>query len=143
MVDAKAPVDPIAKRSKVSRKMIVREFLRCFCGAKWEELAPLLDPEVKVTGPLGQWQNKREYLTALQNDPPVPCCYTVESLMATQDVATVFYQYHKLGGSLRVAQMFHFHGALIADMVWVFDAREVKASNSYTLNGGDGQYAGL
>ncbi len=99
-------------------------FIKRFCGGDVERLAPLLSSDLKLVGPLFQFESRDAYLAALRADPPEEGDVRLLSVSEADDQVSIFYEYRRSGGAVTVAQLFKFKHEKISEILLVFDGRE-------------------
>ena len=107
----------------IDHRTIAKEFVRHFCAGDFNNLAPLLSPDLHLIGPLFDFDSAMDYLDALKNGPPVQCGYRLLSVTEDADSVSVFYEYEKPESTVTIAQLFRFRAQLISEILLVFDGR--------------------
>ena len=78
-----------------SRRDTAMRFLECFCSGDIEGLAPLLAEDLRLRGPLFQFDSRESYLTSLRQNPPERCEHRLLSVTedAEAGLVSMFYEY--------------------------------------------------
>lgn len=105
----------------MTHQQLALAYLRHFCAADIDALAPLFAPKLQVSGPLLQCQSAAAYLAALRQGPPEPAGLEVLSITGDETTVAVHYQYQKSQHTLNITQQFFFQAQKIARMVLDFD----------------------
>ena len=113
----------MTRPERSSNRDLALEFLARFCAGDIEGLAPLLAEDLRFLGPLLEADSRSEYIDSLRSDPPEKCAYVVLSLTEGVDSVSIFYDYEKVGRSVRIAQLFRFSNGRISELMLVFDTR--------------------
>ena len=102
---------------------IALEFIRRFCSADADGLAPLLADDLEFNGPFFQFNSREAYLQSLKSDPLEKSGYRVLSVTESTGSVSIFWDYEKADGDLTIAQLFRFKGKEISEILLVFDGR--------------------
>ena len=109
----------------MTNREIALEYLKRFCAGDVEGLEPLLAPDLRFAGTFHTFRSASEYLDSLRHDPPEQCPYKVLSATENDDSVAVFYEYHKSGQVMQIAQLFKIKNNKIDEVLLVFDGRDV------------------
>ena len=107
---------------------LARRYLALFeSGVELERLLDLLHPALRFEGPLASFHSARDYVAALQADPPRGC--RVHPLHESGDAhrACLFYELESGGARFPVAQLFDVEDGRITRIRLVFDASRLRA----------------
>lgn len=106
-----------------SRRELAIEFVKRFCSGDVEGLAPLLENDLQLEGPLFRFRSSSEYLDSLRKDPPLSGRCRLLSVTESNDSVSIFYEYERSEGSMTIAQLFKFKDQKISEILLVFDGR--------------------
>jgi hypothetical protein len=107
----------------VSHRDAAVRFVQRFAAGDIGGLEQLLADDLEVVGPYLDVRSRADYLRALRSAPPAPCPARVLSVTDGADEVAIFWEYGKEDATLTVAQLFRFTGALIRQILLVFDTQ--------------------
>ena len=96
-------------------------FLNCFCDGDVDGLANLLAEDLQFKGPLYEFHSRDAYMACLKNDPPEQCSYRALTIIESEDIVSIYYDYQKPNGTISIAQLFKFRNQEISEILLVFD----------------------
>ena len=108
----------------MNNKELAIEFVKRFCAGDVEGLAPLLADELRLEGPLFQFDSCDAYLDSLRQDQLEKGSFRLLSVAESDDGVSIFYEYGKSEGAMTIAQLFKFKDQKIGEILLVFDGRE-------------------
>lgn len=107
------------------KQPIAIEFLHNFCRNDLESLSHLLTEDFKLTGPCYQCHSRRTYLSHLEQDPPPKSHFNILKIFEDDEAVCLFYEYFKPQGSIIIAQLYKFRDNRIAEILLVFDSKQI------------------
>jgi len=93
-------------------------FAEAFCASDLDALATLLAPSFHLQGPLAQFENSRDYLNSLLEDPPEPAPCRIIRVTGSGDEAAILYEYGRSPSPLLVAQFNRVSRGLLSEPGW-------------------------
>ena len=101
------------------------DFVKAFCAAEVDALAPLLADSLRFSGPFYQFNSAEAYLDVLRDGPLEPSSYRLISVTDGEDRVSVYYDYEKSDATTTIAQLFTFRDQKIIEILLVFDGRGI------------------
>lgn len=84
-----------------------------------------LAPDLRLVGPLYEFESAAQYLASLHANPLETCTYELIQIAETGDNVLVFYNYRKAEESIVIGQLFGFQEGKISEILLVFDSQRV------------------
>ena len=111
---------------KICKVEIAKEFISRFTTGNIEGLEELLQEDLYFKGPLLKCNTRTDYLDSLRDNPPNSSEFKILSVIESDDEVSIFYEYRKEEGYLTVAQLFRFKSKKIAEIILVFDSKDIE-----------------
>ena len=90
----------------------------------FDELLEILSTDCQFNGPLYSFKTRKEYINALQDDPPSGFSYDLIRTYEDESSACFIYTFFKPGISAIMTQYFEFTNDKISRITLIFDPRE-------------------
>ncbi len=100
-------------------------FVSRFCAADVDALSELLADDFRLKGPLGGFESKATYVSALQENPPVVGRHRILSVSEGVQSVSIFYEYERNETPVTIAQLFLFDSGRISEILLVFDTADL------------------
>ncbi len=109
----------------MANRDVALAFVRAFCSGDIPAIEELLADNFSLTGPLGSFDSRHEYISCLKSDPPVQGSYEIISVLESPDCVSIYYNYQRESVLVTIAQLFWIHNEKISRTLLVFDQSRV------------------
>ena len=101
---------------------LAEKYMESFFGkAPLETMESLFAEDLIFEGPYLNSKTAKDYLQALQKDPPVKVNYEMEEIFEKENSVCLIYQFSKLGLKTRMVKIFEVADGKICKIKLVFD----------------------
>ena len=116
-------------RTTMTPLELAQKYMDCvFKSGDFESLRQILADDLKFRGPLYHFDTANDYVSSLQNDPPVDFDYEILKTFADISSACLVYKFSKPGVATTMMQTFDTDNHKIKSILLVFDSRAFGSS---------------